>query len=311
MSELLTDDSDGLGVNEATHIFHWNLPVELTASILSCLDGEKTRNDITACSTVCRLWNELTRAVLFSKLEICVSVTAQEYDPSDAIPIPLVLLTKRLEETASSIVPYVKKLVLFQQTADDYAPEPSLSDREMVDAALLLSALEHFPALKHVWLHDFILSSPPDMTVIRPLDLDEVQYVIDSRYLESIPANQFMWMLGLFGSVGNLHVTGMGYRTNDMYDPHEFALPALRVRSFTSGVTEIIESFMTVLSHSPSAKTLESIEPECCSHDAMQQLVDIAKNSPKGLAHIGLDLSSVGDLGHGQCYENHQCLSSD
>lgn len=305
MSKSTSDES---GTEGLTSTFHWTLPVELTAAILSYINNETDVTDLAACSLVCRFWNELARPALFSRLEVTITVQEVEDDTPGTDPIPISLLTRRLEETASFLVPYVKRLVLLQQTAYDESTEEAFTaeDLETVDSEVLLSILRYFPSLKRLQLIDIILTSPPDVATTRSLDLDEVQYTFYSAETDLVPANQFIWMLGLFGSVGKLYVAGM--RCGEQ-DSQVFPLPNLRVRSFSAGRTKMLGAFLAALSRSPSAKVLESIDLTYFSPAVMRQLANVARSSPNGLAHIGLKLAPVRNIG--QWHENHQCCLRD
>lgn len=142
-------------------------------------------------------------------------------------------------------------------------------------------------------LTDVVLGSPPDIGT-SPLDLEELRYGINQRAEEPIPTEQYMWLLRLFGSIRSLHVSGMGFgSTGEDFNPASFPLPALRVSAFSTGITEIVESFLEVINLSPSVEHMASLDIGFCTPRALQILATIVNKNRGTLTFLGCDLNAL------------------
>lgn len=268
----------------------WTLPPEVTTQILSCFAPDADRLSLIACAAVCTTWNDLARPILFSWLKISVSTDVDDTTTTASVGAPQYTptLATHLRSTAARILPHVRTLVLFHPNVPLGHRVGGFLRKNLVEVEDLLSTLGQFPNLKHLGLVNILLASPPGIDT-PTLDLDQLDYSVKGPFEEGLPCEQFMWPLRLFGSIENFCADILTYSIRNNFNPDEFPLPALRVRSYTDKSEELVPSFTQALLHSPSVQVLESVDFSNLSMKRALVLPTLLI-SERGLSHIGLSL---------------------
>lgn len=149
---------------EASHANCGDLPAELILAILSYFDPQNDVADLVTCSRLSRKWNELVRPILFSTLHITFTNYPKEDDEEDSdkdqpvrMPKELVLVPTLLVQDAPRILPFVRRLSLFQQVAGDYWSwsNSETTQSEMVNFRHLANVLHLFPSLNTTPRHRY------------------------------------------------------------------------------------------------------------------------------------------------------------
>ena len=281
---------------------HGDLPAELILAILSYLDPQNDVADLVTCSRLSRTWNELVRPILFSTLRITFTNHSKEDEDEDEdsdkdqpvrMPKELALIPTLLVQEAPRILPFVRRLCLFQQVGDNYWSwsNSDTTQSEMIYSRHLADILHLFPSLKQLSVTDIVLALPADPATHDPVDLDELEIILKERLTEHLLYGEYLWLLSLFGSVDKITLRGMGRRTFEQYPQSGLVLDTLRVRNIETRVTKCISPILQAINRSPSVAVLESLDIGFGTTRALQELPSLFENLSKPLVHFGCDLT--------------------
>lgn len=282
-----------------TSLYRWIFPAELTAAVLSNFDLQDDVEDLIACSSVSRTWNELTRPMLFSAICITFTHNSKEKDGKDnkhnyGALTELSRISDLLMQDAPRVLPIVKKLQLVQEHRD--------AKLEMTDCTLLWGIISLFPSLKQLCLTDIMMTPPnhsnsPGYVLVNPtrlIDIEELEYVVHWSDFDQGVIEHPLW-LGLFGFVGKFNLTlgevECNIADNDLRQENiKFVLDTIRIGGIKTQAGYSPCNFLHALKKTPSVEVLESLDLSYCTRKALQELPRFLDSLSKPLVHFGCDL---------------------